>query len=90
MSCVLTQKVSSTRYYCCNVKVVLVAFSVVELSLSKIHGEEIMLRFSEEFHGDFRNEDYDIMFTFNRCLSMVQNEGMAWLDHVTCCVIGHH
>ena len=34
--------------------------------LPQVHGREILIKFSERFHEYFHNEDYDIMFTFNR------------------------
>ena len=35
-------------------------------SFLQVHGREILVKFSERFHERFHNEDYDIMFTFNR------------------------
>ena len=34
--------------------------------LFQVRGEDVLLRFSESFHENFDNEDYDVMFTFNR------------------------
>lgn len=32
----------------------------------QVRVEDVLLRFSEGFHENFDNEDYDVMFTFNR------------------------
>ena len=32
----------------------------------QVRGKDVLLRFSEGFHENFDNEDYDVMFTFNR------------------------
>ncbi|XP_062522848.1 putative helicase MOV-10 isoform X2 [Corticium candelabrum] len=45
--------------------------------IHEVYGESILLQFSEDFHRNFQNEDYDILFTFNRtplrrCLQAVE------------------
>ena len=32
----------------------------------QVRGEDVLLKFSEQFHESFRNDDFDVMFTFGR------------------------
>ncbi|XP_019853676.1 PREDICTED: putative helicase MOV-10 [Amphimedon queenslandica] len=45
--------------------------------IHEVHGREILLKFSERFHERFHNEDYDIMFTFNRTPMRRMHQSLA-------------
>ena len=34
--------------------------------IHEVRAEQVLLMFDEEFHQNFRNEDYDVMFTLKR------------------------